>query len=217
MQTARVVFFGAVVTNLVCYTLWPQRAASGLQSNIIRTLDSFETLLGLLTRTFLISHSDPTVSQSHLQRAVNDHQASFTSLKKNLAESRGEWLVGGADAAQAYEDAVGCMNRLAQHLNGLRSGTRLQAELAQAARDGRITLGKNTLDATKSNGGAGQSKKAEQNSKTLDLQISAYIFGELVDDMGPPLTALSARLFSFPRVHVLMRCYRPYARTHSAG
>lgn len=193
LQVAQIVAVGSFISNLVCFTVWPQRASSGLQNNITRTLDSFATLLDLLTRTFLIAQSDLAVSQNHLQRAINDHQASFTSLKNSLTESRGEWLVGGADTAQAYEDAVSCMNRLAQHLNGLRSGTRLQAELAQAARDGRVTLGKNTLNTMKSNPTGGHSQKNEQSSDAVNLQISAYIFSELIEDMGPPLKALSVR------------------------
>ncbi|KAL5523436.1 hypothetical protein ACEPAG_7609 [Sanghuangporus baumii] len=194
LQVAKVVFVGSVISNLVCYSLWPQTAYSGLQKNITRTLDSFATLLDLLTRTFLISDSETTVSQSHLQRAVSDHQASFTGLKKNLTEARGEWLLGGAEAAeaaQAYEDAVGCMNRLAQHLNGLRSGTRLQTELAQAAREGRIVLERNLSSPPRKNGLVETTQKDGRVDDSVTLQIAAHIFEELIDDLGPPLKALS--------------------------
>ena len=193
LSVAKVVVVGSCITNFVCYTLWPQTAYSGLQNNITRTLDSFATLLDLLTKTFLISDNEVVVSQSHLQRAVNDHQSSFTSLKKNLTEARGEWLLGGADAAQAYEDAVGCMNRLAQHLNGLRSGTRLPAELANAAREGKIVLGKIAADTGKRNGAADGAQK-DKSDEAVTLQVAAHIFEELVDDMGPPLKALSVHL-----------------------
>ncbi|KAL5528798.1 hypothetical protein ACEPAF_7935 [Sanghuangporus sanghuang] len=191
LQVAKVVFVGSTISNLVCYCLWPQTAYSGLQKNITRTLDSFATLLDLLTRTFLISDSEATVSQSHLQRAVNDHQASFTGLKKNLTEARGEWLLGGAEAAQTYEDAVGCMNRLAQHLNGLRSGTRLQTELAQAAREGRIVLDRNASSSPRKDLPAETTQKDGRVDDSVTLQIAAHIFEELIDDMGPPLKALS--------------------------
>ncbi|KAL5507641.1 hypothetical protein ACEPAH_7097 [Sanghuangporus vaninii] len=191
LQVAKVIFVGSTISNLVCYCLWPQTAYSGLQKNITRTLDSFATLLDLLTRTFLISDSEATVSQSHLQRAINDHQASFTGLKKNLTEARGEWLLGGAEAAQTYEDAVGCMNRLAQHLNGLRSGTRLQIELAQAAREGRIVLERNASSSPRKDGPAETTQKDGRIDDSVTLQIAAHIFEELIDDMGPPLKALS--------------------------
>ena len=197
LTVVKIVFVGAVVTNLVCYLLWPQTAYSGLQKNITRTLDSFATLLDLLTQTFLIADTETTISQSHLQRAVKDHQASFTGLQKNLTEARGEWLLGGAEAAQAYEDAVGCMNRLAQHLNGLRSGTRLQTELAHAAKEGRITLGKNAPDSPKMTGMADGTFKDGKEKDVVTLQIAARIFEELVDDLGPPLQALSVCIMPF--------------------
>lgn len=217
LQVVKVVFVGSAISNAVCYSLWPQTAYSGLQKNINRTLDSFATLLDLLTRTFLISDSEATVSQSHLQRAVNDHQASFTGLKKNLTEARGEWLLGGAEAAQAYEDAVGCMNRLAQHLNGLRSGTRLQTELAQAAREGRIVLGRNVAGSPGKNRLPETDQKETHANDSATLQIAARIFEELVDDMGPPLKALSVRVFDISYLAHTQWKDRAPARPLSAG
>jgi hypothetical protein len=115
---------------------------------MIQTLESFSTLLPMITRLFLLEND----TESHImdlekvQRAVENHQNSFTSLKKNLREAKTEWTLtrsnndeSGAgegytnrSGCRAYEDAIDCLNRLAQHLNGLRSGTRLQQDFTRA-------------------------------------------------------------------------------------
>ena len=192
-----------------------------------KTLDSFATVLGTLTNTFLLNDSSALYrpNQSKLQNAIDSHQSSFTTLKKNLAEARSEWLFGGprlpgygfpgeeVTAMGAYTDAVDSMNRLAQHLNGLRSGTRLQHDLTKAHREGRIALRKKKGKArdglptligrgrqmTGESGGVRPlPPRLETSRETVDeeaatLQAAAAIFGDLVDDLGPPLNSLSVR------------------------
>ena len=221
MQVTSIIVVGTLISNLVCYTVWPQSAAENLQENMSKTLDSFATLLSMLTNTFLLGDSSllHQPSQNKLQRAIDSHQASFTNLKKNLNEAQSEWLCGGPtipgaqgqdNAAKAHEDAVDCMNRLAQHLNGLRSGTRLQHDLTQAARNGKVALAlrksvKQELPSFSRR--LGREVRAAMKGKTVEtdpdpdpeigdeeaatLQAAAVMFGELVDDMGPPLNALS--------------------------
>jgi len=75
-----------------------------------------------------------------IQKAAENHQNSFTTLRKNLTEAKSEWVLfpaatetsypfgisgGYLSGRESYEAAVDCLNRLGQHLNGLRSGTRL--------------------------------------------------------------------------------------------
>lgn len=43
-----------------------------------------------------------------------------------------------------YDAAIGSLARLAQHLNGLRSSTRLQEELIRAAREGSRSMSVNS-------------------------------------------------------------------------
>jgi len=161
---------GALISNLVCLALWPQSATAQLQSNMTKTLSSFSTILDLLTNAFLlnpegVTNADPAI----LSRALEAHQSSFTSLKRNLGEARTEWLLDArmrdADISRAYDDAVDSMNRLAQHLGGLRSGIAQQNEFNVKGLDG---------NATPAN------------------EAKAAMFAELVDDLGPPLTALSS-------------------------
>ncbi|KAG2365373.1 hypothetical protein BDR07DRAFT_1398873 [Suillus spraguei] len=126
-----------------------------------------------------------------IHKAVENHQASFTKAKS-------EWFSG-----LPYEDAVGSLTRLAQHLNGLRSGTRLQYELTKAHSEGRLTLKRHSQtigrgrDPNEHPSPAGKGKKmsnggSDMRDDTDDLlQAAADIFGDFVDDLGPPLKALT--------------------------
>lgn len=124
LRTCWLVLIGSLTSNLVCYCLWPQRATQTLHDTMSQTLNSFATVLQMLTDTFLLDDPLYTVGQDRLQKAVERHQASFTSLKKSLNESYSEWFFGGPSGSAknssglAYEDAVDSLNRLGQHLNG---------------------------------------------------------------------------------------------------
>ncbi|THH14901.1 hypothetical protein EW146_g5493 [Bondarzewia mesenterica] len=220
LQVSLIIFTGSIISNLVCYSLWPQSATINLQTNMIKTLDSYSTLLKLLTSTFLLEQPLHHPRQEKIQKAVTDHQASFTSLKKNIEEARSESVFGGAGdglslgrkgAGPAYEDAVDSLNRLAQHLNGLRSGTSLQYELAKAHQDGRVAsrsrrvIKKGSKPRTSETVfevplGIGKTKAGAQNGSDgagLDedavmLRSAATMFGDMVDELGPPLRALSS-------------------------
>ncbi|KAF9258847.1 hypothetical protein L218DRAFT_974799 [Marasmius fiardii PR-910] len=230
LQVTFVIACGIGISNLVCYLIWPTTATANLQSNMTKTLDSFSRLLDMVTGTFLLTETHK--NQTKLQRAIEAHQNSFTSLKKNLKEAKSEWLFWGrlkspaaeecctpADRLEqgynggsptirngrerAYEDAVDCLNRLGQHLNGLRSGTRLQYELLKAgvvemkprrsrmkrdANDQSVLVDVSIPSATP----AAEPSQAEDVEDTAILKAAAAMFGDLVDDLGPPMKALSA-------------------------
>ncbi|KAJ7678692.1 Fusaric acid resistance protein-like-domain-containing protein [Mycena rosella] len=190
LQVSFIVLCGSVTSNLVCYAIWPQSATSALQANMTKTLDAFSTLLGLLTNAFLLEEGLQQPSHERLMNAVANHQSSFTSLKKNLKEAQSEWVGGsggisGGGLGKAYEDAVDSMNRLAQHLNGLRGGTRLQYDLTKAG-----VLGQSKKDGNGKQK-ADDASSAEDDEETVMLKAAAEMFGDLVDDLGPPLKALS--------------------------
>lgn len=148
----------------------------------------------MLTKTFLLEGG--VHSKSHLERvqkAVENHQSSFTSLKKSLGEARTEWIPRGdgpnswADNTGkiAYEDAVDSLNRLGQHLNGLRSGTRLQYELTKAGMSRRRQRRK----------GKRRDQSPVEEEETAMLKAAADMFGDVVEELGPPLKALSVGVF----------------------
>ncbi|TCD61379.1 hypothetical protein EIP91_008533 [Steccherinum ochraceum] len=213
IQVATIVFIGATLSNIICYFLWPQRATQNLQSTMVKTLDSFSTLITMITQTFLLEEPVKKPSQEKLHRAIESHQASFTALKKNLAEAQSERWFGGPSTSsatrsrrssgQAYEDAIDSLNRLGQHLNGLRGGTSLQYELIEANKQGRLVLRnrsrkrstKVTQDLSRSQmydilGADGDGQFPSEDD--ILLQAAADTFGELVDDLGPPLKALAS-------------------------
>lgn len=143
-------------------------------------------------------------------RAVEAHQAGFTSLKRNLDEARSEWVLDPPDAPRSrrrfrqkslsdlYEEAVDSLNRLAQHLAGLRSGTKLQRDLT-------LVYGKRCLKRprednapnTKTNNGnpavlvEEHIEANELDEEATAMAAAAAAFGDLVDDVGSPMEALT--------------------------
>ena len=202
LAVSSIVLVGTAISNVVCFSLWPQSATYNLQVNMTKTLDSFGTLLGMITNTFLLEEPIRKPSHEKMQRAVENHQSSFTSLKKSLAEARSDWfgVLGEQErvlSKQAYGDAVDSLTRLAQHLNGLRSGTRLQYELSKAQRDGKLVLRRPSEDVPSGLKGKTRYSFASQTDDLEEalLRAAADMFGDLVDDVGPPFKALSVRLF----------------------
>jgi hypothetical protein len=191
-----------------------------------KSLDSFSTLLTMLTNTFLLEEGLQQPSHEKMQKAVENHQNSFTSLKKDLGEAKSEWFYGGPgtrrrsdrtgegslsaslvgsatltreyDSREAYEDAVDSLNRLAQHLNGLRSGTRLQYELTKAGVAGGRWKKNKTGGGSKNGKNKIMEAEGEDVEETAMLKAAAAMFGDLVDDLGPPLKALSVSLLCSP-------------------
>ncbi|PVF97453.1 hypothetical protein CPB86DRAFT_706963 [Serendipita vermifera] len=210
------VAIGASIANVICFIIWPQSATVNLQRDMITSLESYATLLEMLTSSFLL---DPrSQGRTQLIRAVEAHQASFTSLKRSLDEARSEWALDPPDAPRSkrslhqqslnhfYGDAVDSLNRLAQHLAGLRSGTKLQRDLT--AKYGKRKMKKMMQkEATKSRGSQGQLPTVEEqeiesvspepnegkvmDEETLALAAAAAVFGSLIDDVGPPMAALT--------------------------
>ena len=138
MQVTICVITGTLVSNFICFALWPQSATTNLQVDIRRNLTGFSTLLKVLTKTFLLD--DPSqfyIDSERIKRAIEDHHTSFTSLKKNLREARLERAfdsrIRGATAK--YNKVTDSMNRLAQHLAGLRSSCGLQHRIMTKQKD----------------------------------------------------------------------------------
>ncbi|KAJ1027495.1 hypothetical protein NDA18_003499 [Ustilago nuda] len=137
-QVSLVVLAGSLISNLVCFYIWPQSATSNLQSDIVRNLRGFSTLLRVLTKTFLLEDpSNFNFKSDRIKRAIDDHHDSFTSLKKNLEEAKLESLFDLRMRGQSakYIQATDSLNRLAQHLAGLRSSCGLQHQIMASRRE----------------------------------------------------------------------------------
>jgi hypothetical protein len=124
-------------------------ATTRLQGSISKSLQSFSTLLDLLTSTFLLEKNVVRDSHLSLKDAVKAHAAAFKTLKTDLAEAKNERFIDGrirGKKLELYDAAVGSLTRLAQHLASLRGGTRLQESLIRAVREGKIQLEVDTLN-----------------------------------------------------------------------
>lgn len=211
LQVLVSVAFGVTIANVVCFILWSQSATENLQRDMITSLDSYATLLDMLTSSFIL---DPrSKDRVRLIRAVEAHQAGFTSLKRNLDEARSEWILNPPDAppgkrsvgqqklSDLYGEAVDSLNRLAQHLAGLRSGTKLQRDLTMVF--GRRKL-QDKLKRDADRMAAGMFKVSEVtddeepllkvnkvDDDEIALDAAAAVFGTIVDDVGPPMVALT--------------------------
>jgi hypothetical protein len=142
------------------------------------TLESFSTLLEVLTHTFLLD-ADVYPKPQKLQSAVQAHQSTFTTMKRNLSEAKSEWLLSGRHTS-AYDDAVISMQRLAQHLGGMRGGTTLQAQIIKS----NIAKLRSQRDPDGRLSGDSADERAFSN-EAIDS------FSAMVDDLGPPVQGLS--------------------------
>jgi len=127
------------ISALICVLIFPSSATTRLQNSISKSLKSFSTLLDLLTSTFLLEKAIIKESKSTLKDAVQNHASAFKNLKSDLAEAKHERIFDPrirGNKLKLYDAAIGSLARLAQHLNGLRSSTRLQEDLIRAAREG---------------------------------------------------------------------------------
>lgn len=91
-------------------------------------------LLKLLTKTFLLDTDLPEfTANENLQTAINSHRTSFTSLQASLADAKNEYYnLDMWKHSQGYDTIVSSLQRLAQHVGGLRSSCGLQFEVMKA-------------------------------------------------------------------------------------
>ncbi|GAA6057794.1 hypothetical protein JCM3770_001043 [Rhodotorula araucariae] len=137
-QVLLIAAIGSLISNAVCFLLWPQSATSKLQADLNNTLSSFGTLLDMLTKTFLLD-TDFSTRPEDLKTAIDAHQAAFTTLKSSLSQAKYEVFDSRmAGTAKSYDQAVASMTRLAQGLTGMRAGCTLQWELIRAREEGKL-------------------------------------------------------------------------------
>lgn len=101
------------------------------RSDIDDTLMAIRILLKLLTKTFLLDTDLPEfTANENLQTAINSHRTSFTSLQASLADAKNEYYnLDMWKHSQGYDTIVSSLQRLAQHVGGLRSSCGLQFEV----------------------------------------------------------------------------------------
>jgi dimeric dUTPase (all-alpha-NTP-PPase superfamily) len=190
-QVTLVVFVGTLISNIICFAIWPTSACTSLQADIQRNLESFSTLLKVLTKTFLLDDMKEFNIRSHrIKEAIDDHHASFISLKKNLAEAKLEvpFDVRIRGRVSSYVRVVDSLNVLAQHLGGLRSSCGLQHEMiiTQRARQKRVSDDKDFAVPHMSTNGSDDN--SSHNGGELDGQSAA--FRQFLNNVGPQMRSL---------------------------
>ncbi|GAA96006.1 hypothetical protein E5Q_02666 [Mixia osmundae IAM 14324] len=125
-QNFYMAFLGIAISNIVCFCLFRGSSVAKLQGDINKTLDSFARLVDMLVSIFLLEEQLRSNDES-LKRAVNAHHDSFVALKKRLDDAKMEFQDARIQRTHvAYDSIVASMNRLAQHINALRTACTLQ-------------------------------------------------------------------------------------------
>ncbi|KAI8080547.1 Fusaric acid resistance protein-like-domain-containing protein [Thamnidium elegans] len=134
-ETFSIVAIGTAISVLVCIFVWPMSASKKLRTNIDSSLSSTRVLLKLLTKTFLLDADLPEFAANKtLETALKSHTTCFTSLKPALKDAKLEFYnLEMRHHANGYDKIVESIERLAQHVGGLRSSCGLQVEVMQKA------------------------------------------------------------------------------------
>ncbi|GAA6001060.1 hypothetical protein JCM10207_007394 [Rhodosporidiobolus poonsookiae] len=130
-QVLLLALIGSVISNAICFLIWPMSATDKLQADLNKTLSSFGTLVDMLTKTFLLE-TPSTLRPETLKRAIDTHHSTFTTLKTSLSQAKWEIFdsrIRGHALTAAYDEAVRSLTRLAQGLTGMRAGCSLQWEI----------------------------------------------------------------------------------------
>lgn len=90
-------------------------------------------MLKLLTKTFLLDADLPDfTANKQLEGAIKSHQSSFVALRSSLKEAKLEFYsLDMWRHSDDYDRTVSSLQRLAQHISGLRSSCGLQFEAMQ--------------------------------------------------------------------------------------
>ncbi|KAK0522946.1 hypothetical protein OC842_006314 [Tilletia horrida] len=182
--------------------IW-QSACTNLQEDIVRNLSGFSTLLKVLTKTFLLD--DPSqfhYNSERIKRAIDNHHASFISLRKNLQEARMEAALDARvrHVSDRYIRVVDSMNRLAQHLTGLRSSCglqhqimvdRQQNEMASSYTNGQgAQVGDDPFANPRKSHGEQIGSQRERKIGSETLQAHASSFEHFASNIGPHMRSL---------------------------
>ncbi|KAI8052112.1 hypothetical protein BDF22DRAFT_689984 [Syncephalis plumigaleata] len=112
--------------TVVNYTIWTQKASNDLRNDVASTLQSFNGLLRILVKTFLLDDNAPVDA---LPTALAAHRQSFSSLKKSLHEAQLEPADPIWPQLPAYANLIDSLNILTQHISSLSSCVGLQREV----------------------------------------------------------------------------------------
>ena len=130
VQVLLMVIMGVIATMLVNFIVLPVRARVQLNKDLTRNTDLLGEILIVITRSFLLGQQSVLADGKQLEK---DHQASLTSMKKNLIEAQREHYVLGTEGQYLVEKSVvECLERLSQDLGGLKSSALAQFSMLKS-------------------------------------------------------------------------------------
>ncbi|RPB29574.1 hypothetical protein L211DRAFT_26091 [Terfezia boudieri ATCC MYA-4762] len=128
-QVTTILFMAITACTAVALILWPSSAVDELRNSMVKSTDSFSTLLSIITKSFLTGSEDMLLHSTYIE-ACKDHRLVFTSMSKKLIEAKYEHYVKGTEKHYRLESKlVDCMQKLAQHIGGLQSASKSQMKL----------------------------------------------------------------------------------------
>ncbi|KAG2224607.1 hypothetical protein INT45_003747 [Circinella minor] len=141
-KTFFIVIIGTAISVAVSVLIWPVRSIKKLKTDIDATLMSIRILLKLLTKTFLLDADLPEfTANKSLEDAIKSHRSSFVALRNSLKEAKLEFYSMEMWChANGYDKTVTSLQRLAQHISGLRSSCGLQFEAMQESKNEGATV-----------------------------------------------------------------------------
>ncbi|KAF8475692.1 Fusaric acid resistance protein-like-domain-containing protein [Kalaharituber pfeilii] len=138
-QVTTILFMAIFASGFVAFTFWPSSARDELRKSMVKSTDSFSTMLSMITRSFLTGSEEP-LHHPQFREAATYHRSVFTSLSKQLVEAKYEHYVFGSEHQYRLErKLVDCMQQLAQHIGGLQSASKSQLTLLQQQTSGAVT------------------------------------------------------------------------------
>ncbi|CAG8441266.1 7037_t:CDS:2 [Funneliformis mosseae] len=186
ISVTKIVLIGTCISFLVSVCIWPVSASKKLKTEIGNTLGSFNLLLKLLTKTFLIDdihYTDKTV-----QSAIASYRKSFTSLEASLYQASLEiHNLNMRSQLGLYKEVIKSLHRLAQHLGGLRSCCGLQWEIIK---DEKIKSDENSTNQMNSPEGLNKTQRQSGHLSDDEEFGDLSILLDFIRFVGPPMKSL---------------------------
>ncbi|KAL9591838.1 MAG: hypothetical protein Q9179_007321 [Wetmoreana sp. 5 TL-2023] len=121
VQVLKMIVMGVIATTAVSFSIYPVSARADLREDMIAFTDSLSELLVRTTQTFLIG-SEAELKTPEYRRATEKHKGLLANVEKNLVEAKHEHFVAGTEREYWLNaKLVGCMQRLAQNIGGLKN------------------------------------------------------------------------------------------------
>ncbi|KAL8723515.1 MAG: hypothetical protein Q9181_007274, partial [Wetmoreana brouardii] len=126
VQVLKMIVMGVIATTAVSFSIYPVSARVDLRENMIAFTDLVSELLVRTTQTFLIGSEDEMKTPEY-RKATEKHRSLLANVEKNLIEAKYEHFVAGTEREYWLNaKLVGCMQRLAQNIGGLKSAATTQ-------------------------------------------------------------------------------------------